>query len=310
MKKQIFYIGVDAGGTSGKAILADELEKILTERQGDALNYNSVGEKKVKENLRKLLGPILKKTKNRKVYAAFGFAGCNTIKEKKLYEKIVRAILPSTMKFLVVNDAKIALEAKCPGEKNRVLVISGTGSHVFGESAAKQMRSIGWDYILGDEGSGYQFGLQAARTVVQAWDGRGKQTVLTKLLLKELKVKTMDDLLSKVYNDITNKQKSPKYYFASLAPLVDQAIKQNDEIAITIRNRGAADLTKGVAAVGARLKLKDKPFCLGFLGSQWKMPGLRDQVEKKVRQEFPKVRFSHSEDPATLGAIRLAKELK
>ena len=305
-----FYLGVEGGGTKSTAVLVNENDVVLGQREGKSISYHSVGEQKVKANIASLLGPLLKKTAGAKTRIVFGLAGLNTPKEETLYKKIIRSVLPRDCAFNVVNDAKIALESRCPNVKNRILVISGTGSSVYGESGKKSAKTIGWDYLVADEGSGYQFGLQASRAVIQAWDGRGEKTVLQKLLLKTMKVKNVEDLLAKIYNDIINKQKSPKYYFASLAPLIDEAIESNDQVALRIRKEAGQELVKGVWAVANRLQITKKSFGLGFMGSTWNMPGFQSQFKNEVKKQFPKVWFSNIDEPCIWGAVLLAKKLK
>lgn len=304
-----FYLGVEGGGTKSTAILVNEKNVILGQRKGRSISYHSVGEQTVKTNISSLIGPLLKKARGGKIRIVFGLAGLNTPKEETLYKKIIRSVLPRGCAFDAVNDAKIALESRCPNVKDRILVISGTGSSVYGESGKKSAKTIGWDYLLADEGSGYQFGLQASRAVIQAWDGRGQKTVLQKLLLKTMKVKNVEELLAKIYNDIINKQKSPKYYFASLAPLIDQAIESNDQVALRIRKEASQELVKGVWAVAHRLQIAKKNFGLGFIGSTWNMPGFQGQFKKEVKKQFPKVWFSNIDEPGVWGAILLAKKL-
>jgi len=304
-----FYLGIEGGGTKSTAILVNENNVVLGQRKGKSISYHSVGEQGVKKNITSLLGPLLKKAKNGKISIVFGLAGLNTPKEETLYKKIVRSVLPRSCAFDAVNDAKIALESRCPNVKDRILVISGTGSSVYGESNKKSAKTIGWDYLVADEGSGYQFGLQASRAVIQAWDKRGEKTVLQQLLLKAMKVKTVEDLLAKISNDITSKHKNPKFYFASLAPLIDRAIEKNDRVALQIRKEASQELVKGVWAVAHRLHIEKKSFGLGFMGSTWNMPGFQSQFKREVKKKFPKVWFSNIDEPGVWGAVLLAKKL-
>lgn len=307
--RKIFYLGVEGGATKSEAILVDEFNHIVGQCIGGALNYRSVGEAGARKNLAHLINPLVKKTVKGKLYTVFGFAGLDTSGDELLYKKFVRSLLPHGSPFRVMNDADIGLEMRCPGEGNRVLVIAGTGSTVYGESESKQAKSIGWDFVLGDEGSGYYFGLNALRAAVSSWDGRSEKTVLKDLLLKRTHSKTMEDFIAKLYKRLSEKH-DIKYYIASFAPLVDKAILKNDWAAIGIRDKGVQELVGGVFAVAERLNFKNKKFCIGLVGSQWKMPGLREIFEKKIKKQYPKAHFSDNKDSGAWGAILLAKKLK
>ena len=307
MKKK-FYLGVEGGGTKSTAVLADETT-VLVERTGSMLNYHSAGEMKVKKNLADLLHPLLRKVGNDKLYAVFGLAGLDTKKDEVVYQRIVRSLLPSNAKFEVVNDSVIAIEAKCPGEANRILVITGTGSNVCGESEGKRATSTGWDFILGDEGSGYLAGNRVLRAAMHSWDGRTRKTSFEKLVLQKSKTKSMEDFIPKFYETIQNKKQDSNSYIASFALLVDQALLQNDWAALQIRAQTAQDLATGVEAVARRLNLQKEKFCVGFTGSLWKMPGLKDIFQKEIAKMFSGASFSESKEKEVMGAILLAKKL-
>lgn len=304
-----FYLGVEGGGTKSNAILFDDQDRIIAQRDGKALNYHGEGEKIAKKNLVDLLTPLLKKTKNEKLYAVLGFAGLNTEKDEIVYRNITRSALPAEATFEVLNDAPVALEAKCPGEEHRMLIIAGTGSSVYGESAGKQAKSVGWDYVLGDEGSGYSVGTKVLKTATQSWDGRIKKTLLEELVLKHTKSKTMEDFTAEFYKTLNGQKQSAKTYIASFGPLVNEGIIKNDWAALKIRQETVQELVVGVVAVGERLHLKEKRFCIGLIGSLWKMPGLKEKFEQEIKKRFPLAEFSNKEEGGEWGAILLAKKL-
>lgn len=306
---QKFLLGVEGGGTKSFAILADEKGKTAGERKGEALNWRAVGELGAKNNIVKLIGPLLRKAQAGKVYAVFGLAGLDTKKDKAVYMRIIRSVLPKNSVFQIMNDADIALEAVCSNEKNRVLVISGTGSTVHGERDGKKVQSMSWDFLLSDEGSGYMAGLKTIKMGVRSWDGRSKKTVLEDLVLKRSGAKTMEDLIHTLYKNFYGKRESIKRYIASFAPLVDDAILQNDWAGIEIRKETAQDLLEGVRAVVLRLGMEKDGFCIGRVGSMWKMPGLQELFVQKVTEQFPDATFSEKKDPPVRGAIALAKKL-
>ena len=312
MKSSIkkFYLGVEGGATKSTAILVDENDKILAKHVGKSINYLAIGERKVKTNLKDLLRPILKKAEDNGLYAVFGLAGLNTPKDDVIYKKLVKSVMPHQAIFDVLNDAEIALEARCPDAKNRILVIAGTGASVYGKNRKTDAKTTGWDFILGEEGSGYELGLKTMKAAVQSWDGRGPKTILQRLVLKKTGSKSMQDFMPAFYATLNKDMKNMKYFIASFAPLMDEAIQQNDAVALNIRKEATGELVRGVVAVAGRLNFKKECFCLGRIGSIWKMPGFKDQFQKEIKRQFPKVCFSENTDSGAWGAIILAKKLK
>lgn len=307
-KAQKFYLGVEGGATKSTAILADE-KGVLLEKVGPMVNYHSIGEQKAKANLSQLLKPFLKKVTDAKLYAVFGLAGLDTKGDEVAYGRIIKSVLPRNAKFLPVNDMNIALEAKCPNEENRIIVIAGTGSTVYGESGNQNAKTIGWDFVLGDEGSGYEVGIKVLKAATQSWDGRIKKSTLENLVLQKAGVSSMEDFIPKFYNIINDQKQDAKSYIASFAPLLDKAILKNDEVAIEIRKQTIDNLLLGAATVAKKLKLERKQFCVGFIGSLWKMPGLQQMFQKQLKRQFPGAEFSAEPSLPVWGAVLLTKTL-
>ena len=307
MPKKIFYLGVEGGATKSMAILSSDDREIILTKKGGALNYHNTGESGTKNNLSKLIFPLLKKARGEKIHAVFGFAGLDTPVDKRAYRKIVHSLMPKSSKFELLNDANIALEARCPGEKNRVLVISGTGATVYGESGRKRAKSIGWDHILGDEGSAYSAGVLVLKAATKSFDGRTKKSVFERLVPESMNYRSMTEFMPKFYAKL--RKNEPKFFIASFAPMVNDAIRKNDWAALEIRKQVVNDLVVGVRAVASSLNFKNKEFCLGIIGSQWKMPGLLDNFKKEVKKEYKKAYFSKNNDSGAWGAVLLAKKL-
>ena len=302
-------IGVDGGATKSSALLADFNGKIIAERKGRALNYHAVGQKQAEENLRKLLSPFFKKYKGIKT-AVIGFAGLDTAYDLRIYKKIVKRVFPAKINFFLFNDARIALEA-VSADRNlpRVLIISGTGSSVYGEFKNKQAKAIGWDFLAGDEGSAYWMGMEAIKRTVQFWDGRGKKTILGEMVLRKTRSQNMSQFLSKLYRDWHEKHRDFKKQIASFALEVKKAFSKGDPVAKEIVREGALQLALGVEAVVKRLKVERETVCVGFVGSNFKISGLLTSLCLKIKKKHSRVNFVYKVDPVR-GAINLALKIR
>ena len=62
------------------------------------------------------------------------------------------------------------------------------------------MRTGGWGYLLGDEGSGFGLGLEAIRAALGAWEKTGPQTDLKDELLPFFDINDPETLKTVVYS--------------------------------------------------------------------------------------------------------------
>ena len=320
MKRRIpginFVIGVDGGGTKTVAVVADERGKIVARKDGGPTNYHAAGEKCARDNLKRLLAPLLRRYRVRNI--VFGFAGLDSQKDHAVYQRIVKAVLRQNVSFSLYNDAEIALEAM-PRLDFRVLVIAGTGSAIWGQRGDKKVKAGrrhaeagyglakagGLDFLLSDEGSAYYLGLEALRAAVRSFDGRGQKTILEGLVLKRAKAKDIPDTATKIYLALQNRPEDFKTYIASFAPLVGTAFAKNDKVAKTILEESANELFLGAKAVVKRLKLANAELCVGYVGSAFRAPLMKNLLSAKIKKLAPKARFIDVINPVA-GAVKMA----
>jgi len=303
LDKKEYVIGVDGGATKSTAALADLDGNIIKVKRGQSINYHGVGKARAKSHLNALLGGLLKKYSVRA--AVLGLAGLNTTRDQRFYNQVVRHTVPRGVRTLVVNDTKIALEAACPGDPARLLIVSGTGSNIYGEHKKKNARAGGWDFLVGDEGAGYEFGMKAIRAAIRSYDGRENKTVLEKLVLKKARARTVPDLINKIYKVWHERPNELKYYIASFSPVVDQAFDRGDSEARNIIKNGAEELYLGARAVIKKLRMEKSRLCVGLAGSNFNAPGLKQQLTRKIKTIAPKAYVVSPVTPVE-GAIRLA----
>jgi N-acetylglucosamine kinase len=162
-----------------------------------------------------------------------------------------QAILAGTLRaehLTVTTDAAIALSgATATGQG--IAAIAGTGSIAFGRDAAgRTVRTGGWGYIFGDEGSGFDIARQALRAALRLEEGWGPPTSLRQALLDSTGSRNANEVLHLFYTS-----EWPRSRVAALAPLADAAAAEGDAVAMVILNRAGGDLAMLVAAARSQL---------------------------------------------------------
>jgi glucosamine kinase len=155
-----------------------------------------------------------------------------------------------------------------------IVLLAGTGSIAWGRGESGAVARVGgWGILLGDEGSGYDLGLEGLRAVARARDGRGPATELTRLLLAATGVEDPEALIPWA-------SRASKGDIAALASVVAEAAS-GDDVAGRLLVAAAVALAVQATTLADRLgpwKAESPPVALagGLLS-----PGgpLRDRVE-------------------------------
>lgn len=155
----------------------------------------------------------------------------------------------------IMHDAAPVLASgpqKGPGNAVGVALIVGTGSVAIGVNEAGESVTIGgWSHWIGDKGSGYYLGRMALSAIAEAEDGIGPETLLTGLVLDHLQVTIPRNMLQKL-----SASDNIRSEVAALAPIVLEAVKLQDVVAIEIVNKAVSEVTNLVTAVVRQLKFK------------------------------------------------------
>lgn len=127
-----------------------------------------------------------------------------------------------------------------------IVVIAGGGSIGYGISDdGREAIADGLGYLLGDDGSGWWFGIEAIRAAARAQDRRGPPTVLLDIVQQQFSIDRLSDVKPVLYAGDFNRGR-----VSSMVPAIVDAARSGDHIANEIVRRGAvalADLALGVA---------------------------------------------------------------
>jgi len=310
LDKDEYVLGVDGGGTKTMVQIADLSGRKMTQVVSGASNYLSVGMTKAIENLNTgIFNAIRNLNLKNQIYfkcSCFGFAGNNTEKDEKIYKRIVfnkqakKYINPD--KTIICNDTRIGL-AVGSESKNKIILICGTGSNCYGvNEAGEEAIANSWDYILSDEGSGYEIGIKALRAFMRAYDGRGIKTLLTQTIMQDLHLKNELDLTNWAYGRPLSKDK-----VGSLAKTVCRTAEMGDRVSIEILKGEAKEAAISVTAVANKLGFMNKQFDLVLMGSVFKCERFfRDIVTGELKKKFKGINFIPLTKDPVEGAIKLA----
>jgi len=307
-----YILGVDGGGSKTTVQIADVKGKVVAQAVAGASSYKSVGMSKAIENLNTAVFNAIRNLKTSEgvffISSCFGFAGNDAEEDSKTYREIVfnneLGSYLNPKRTIICNDTRIGIEVGSEN-KNKIIVIAGTGSNCLGiNEDGEQIRASGWDYILADEGSGYEVGLKALKAVMRAYDGRGKKTLLSRTILEELNLKKVLDLVKWAYDGIFSKVK-----IGALAKTVCMTAQMGDEISIGLLAEEADEAAISIITVANKLGFKNKNFDLIFAGSLFKCKEyFKDVLIRRLKENFPKVNFMPLIKNPVEGAIKLAIE--
>ncbi|TXK83740.1 N-acetylglucosamine kinase [Paenibacillus sp. N3.4] len=250
------YIGIDGGGTKTVCILGDKEGHILAESRGASSSVKSRPWEDVQQVLLTLIRDVLEQSStdmSRLGGIFLGLAGSDRPEDRKRMHDWLQTELPDGVPITVHNDAVTALTAGTWGQKG-IALISGTGSIAYGFDPATGafVRVGGWGYLLGDEGSGFDLGRKALAAVMRAYDGRGKPTALTELVLSHWSLQHPGQLINMIYG-----QENVRTAIADGSKLVMYAAADGDPIAVNLVEEAIRELEDLVYTVVTSMGIEE-----------------------------------------------------
>ena len=254
MSDERLLLGIDGGGTSTAAYLANAGGQILGRGSSGASNPKAIGYASAFEALEAaILRAFASANLSRTTVevACLGLAGFAQVEDQKRLADWSNS-WGLTRKLLPESDGSLVLAAGTP-EGWGVALISGTGSIAVGsDRQGRSSRSGGWGPLFGDEGSAYHVVLAALRRSARRADGRETQPEggdpLTGRLLEALGGGEPSDLISKLYAPGMDRTR-----IAALAPLVIDASGDDPSIIPDLLEPAGVDLGLAVLAVARSL---------------------------------------------------------
>jgi N-acetylglucosamine kinase-like BadF-type ATPase len=302
-----YIIGIDGGGTKSECAVADLSGKILHKIFGKPSNFLTIGVDAAVKNLFDLIEGALFKIEadfSEVKLLLIGTTGAGREEDAGVLEtKFNDYTLGEGIKIQsvkVVSDARIAVEGAFSGKEGCIL-IAGTGSILFGrDKKGFIQRNGGFGRLIGDEGSGHSIGKKGLSAVAKELDGRGKATIITKMLNNKHNIFTAPNLIVNVYKN--------NFDIASVAEIVLSAADEKDAIALQILNEEADELLLHITAIME--KMKSKELDIAFTGSLIANKNIySDMLRKKIADKLSSVKIKEPDHTPVIGAILLAMEM-
>lgn len=244
------YLGIESGGTRTQVHWVDETgAESLTGDFGPA-NLQLTTDQELARLFRSI----------RVAFPApqamtIGMAGARTEADRARLRTAIAAAWPATPS-LVTNDLEIALAAdaiglvpsdgKAPWNAH-VLVLSGTGSCVYGRDNDDRLERVGgWGHLLGDQGSGYAIAMEALRSTIAEYDRHGVWGSFGQRILAHLHLNEPNALIGWI-------KAAPKQEVAALAPMAFLAAKEKDPSAKQAIDGSARHLVADALVCATRL---------------------------------------------------------
>jgi len=305
MKEKIIF-GIDGGGTYSRLALANTDGKVIASSESGSTNIYSVSKEEVFDNLTKLLDSALKTAglEKKDISAGcIGSAGLGREKEQVIFREFFDKLFQPGFPVMLCGDGEILL---CGGLDNfeGYCLIAGTGSIALGRSQeGKLVRSGGYGYMIGDEGSAAWIGKESISRLMRSLDNRDLPTRMSDEVLKAAGLKECSELIYYVHYS------ADKAQVASLAPVVTAAARKGDPLAMDILYKGAEELSLLVKSVLEQSPWIDKKE-LVLSGGVFKNNEIVTQKLKEILSEkFPGLSVSMPKGTALEGACMLAAKL-
>lgn len=298
-----YLIGVDGGGTKTLGYIGNDEGLVLAKAYGGPCNYHSVGIDSVKYTLSNLINLLCSAanigSKEIKLLS-LGLAGVDRPYDRRIIEEAIWEI-DIKGNLIINNDGKTSLVGAL-GKEEGVITVCGTGSISLGIDRDKKLvRAGGWGHIIGDEGSGYDFGVKGLNAVMRYYDGRGKKTTLKDKILKRLNLTSCEEIIGYVYDKTRMKTD-----LAKLAPLVFEGAEEGDEIALQIVDGGIKGLGEMTETVIRQLNFRENKTVLSIDGGILRNVSLvRDRFMDEMRRRIKDIEIVYPIFDGAVGALIL-----
>lgn len=287
---QQLSLAVDSGGTSVRAILYNEAFLPVRRILVGSMRSNTTSEEQIKQNLKQLEQALF--MGERPVLSRFSGTAFEALSCLIYSRCTVNTTLLSDEGLLGLRAAEIF--------GNGMLAVSGTGSKIYAQVNGIRSSLGGYGAILSDEGSGYWIGRLGFDVAIKSCEGRGRKTLLEKMICEKLNVTDLRNGIRSIYS---MENVSPAAFVASCAELVSDAAYRGDESALYIVRKAGHSMGEQACAL-ARMEQIPNSVPLTVSGSVWKgHPEIISEFMRVVKEKMPERKVVLPKFEPIIGAI-------
>jgi N-acetylglucosamine kinase-like BadF-type ATPase len=281
-KPDKFIIGVDSGGTCTDIRIKNLRTRLSREYSYPSTHYTTVGAKKFSDGIykniihfTKMLNLDLKNCTG----ITIGGAGLRNPEQKTEVENIFRK-KSKIGNVIAESDAYIALY-DAYGEKDGIILISGTGSVLYARYKGQIERVGGWGNLFGDPGSGYYMGVMALNYIAIEYDiyGGKFRSDFSKEFEKIYGIKG-ENLIKKLYKECFSPSET--------VPLILELAFSGNKTASSIVDKTITGLLLYLDIFLGKKQKKEK-FKLSFSGSLLSKKNIfSEKMKHIIKKEYKK----------------------
>jgi N-acetylglucosamine kinase-like BadF-type ATPase len=302
-----FILGVDGGASKTHALLIDERGTALGFGDARCGNHQIHGLKSALKEIEKAAKSALNEGQQVDLpidMACFCLAGADLEEDYAMLQPALEGFQLATQ-VVVKNDTMAVMRSGLTHYWG-VGVICGTGFNAAGRSVDGREEILpALGAISGDWGGGFTLSTEMIRLIMRAWDGRGKLTRLTEMVLEALKLNSIEELLRSLYHGTI-----PTRKMLDLVPLLFEAANKGDGPSrdLVIQMGKEVALTANTFIRRCELINVDVEVVLGGGVFKGKGPLLIETVRKEIHSCYPRARVIRPSFEPVVGAALLGLE--
>jgi len=295
-----YYIGIDGGGSKTNLGLYDKNLNKIIDIKLPAFNFLA---NNIEEKIKIIFSEIDLLINEYNISGiGLGISGIDSEADSLKLKKIMHDKYPY-LNIIVVNDGVACLTGALL-DKPGILINAGTGSIAIGkDNDGNILRAGGWDYIIGDEGSGYWIYMEFIKTALLKYDQNVDDPIIT-VVKKYFKLSTINEILNYIYNEDFNKEE-----IAAFAEKVAELAENGNQIALNIYKDAGTKLAELVKIIYNKANYNDNVL-LTYNGSIFKSFSLfKNEFFHYLNSNNINYSWCEPEREPEAGAVILAKKI-
>lgn len=300
-----YVLGIDAGGTKTKCVIADENGTLLGQGVAKEANHQTCGIEQTVRSLSDAISDALEQavlSLSDLSFGVFGMAGADGPDDFAILNPAIAQIMQN-VGFHVVHDGWIGFRSADVGTAG-IASICGTGAAHSGQNKNGEYLALrNLDFATGNLGGGHDIMQKALHYAFRSEEGTWEKTMLEKEVPAIFDVETMDQVCEILkYGRMTKKQEF------QLPILVFQLASKGDSVCRMLLQTLGAEEGRYAAAVARRLKMEQDTFPAVLIGSLFQTgePLLIDSYMNELKKTAPYAYPVIPKAEPVMGAVRLA----